>query len=142
METLGRPRFYRTAVWSFAGFAFLPAISGIFGIVSYAVFQGTHEIGIRLALGATPARVRAAILGQEPLPVAIGAGSGVVGGVLSARLLQALVEGVKPAGAGIYLGAILLVFSIAAFGCLGGHATHRQTGYRGGVEEEVLRKRC
>ena len=72
-EIFARPKFYRTAVWIFAGFALLLAVIGIYGIVSYAVVERTHEMGVRMALGTTPARLRAMLSRQGLLMVAAGA---------------------------------------------------------------------
>ena len=72
-ETFAAPEFYRTAVWAFAGFALLLAVIGIYGIVSYAVVQRTQEMGVRLSLGTTPARLRGMVLRQGLLIVAAGA---------------------------------------------------------------------
>jgi len=72
-DTFAGPKFYRTAVSFFAGFALLLAVIGIYGIVSYAVIQRTQELGIRMALGTTPGRLRAMLLWQGLLMVAASA---------------------------------------------------------------------
>ena len=92
---LARPSFYRTAVLFFAGFALLLAVIGIYGAVSYAVAQRTREMGVRLALGATPIGLRGILLRQGLLTVAVGAVCGISGATLTGRFLQSLVEGAK-----------------------------------------------
>jgi putative ABC transport system permease protein len=72
-EVFARPRFYRTAIWIFAGFALLLAVIGVYGIVSYAVVQRTQEMGVRMALGTTPVRLRGMLLRQGLLMVTAGA---------------------------------------------------------------------
>src|SRR5262249_42240372 len=67
------PRFYRTVLWTFAGFALLLAVIGIYAVVSYAVVQRTQEMGVRMALGRTPVQLRGMLLRQGLLMVAAGA---------------------------------------------------------------------
>jgi putative ABC transport system permease protein len=115
-ENLARPEFYRTAVLSFAAFALLLAIIGIYGIVSYTVARRTHEMGVRMALGATPAKLRAALLRQGLIPIAAGAVPGIAAAVLGGRLLASLVEGAKSIDPAAYAGAVLAIAWIAAIG--------------------------
>ncbi len=113
-EALARPQFYRTAVFCFAAFALLLAIIGIYGIVSYAVSRRTQEMGVRLALGTTPARLRLFLLRQGLIPIAMGAVPGIAGAVLTGRLLDSLVNGAKPVNATAYAASLLCVASMAA----------------------------
>lgn len=71
-DTLARPRFYTTAVLFFAGFAILLAIVGVYGVASYSILQRTHELGVRMAIGASARRMRWSLLRQALLPVAAG----------------------------------------------------------------------
>ena len=93
-----RPRAYRTAVWMFAGFAVLLALIGIYGIVSHSVAERTQEMGLRMALGATPARVRGMLLTQSLLVIAVGAVLGVVGASAIGRSLGSLIPEAMPVG--------------------------------------------
>lgn len=115
-EALARPHFYRTAVFCFAAFALLLAIIGIYGIVSYAVSRRTHEMGVRMALGTTPARLRVSLLCQGLIPIAAGAIPGIAGAVLSGRLLENLVAGAKSVSATAYAASVLFIILIAAIG--------------------------
>jgi ABC-type antimicrobial peptide transport system permease subunit len=113
-EALARPQFYRTAVLCFAAFAFLLAVIGVYGAVSYTVAQRTREMGVRMALGTTPARLRVTLLRQGLIPIAAGAVPGIVGAVLSGRLIESLVEGAKSVNATAYAASVLFIAFIAA----------------------------
>ena len=115
-DTLARPRFYRTAVLCFAAFALLLAVIGIYGIVSYAVAQRTREMGVRMALGTTPARLRVSLLRQGLITIAAGAIPGIAGAVLSGRLLKSLVDGAKAVDAATCAASVLFIAWVAAMG--------------------------
>jgi predicted permease len=115
-NALARPQFYRTAVLCFAAFALILSIIGIYGIVAYTVAQRTHEMGVRMALGTTPARLRVCLLRQGLIPIAAGAVPGIAGAVLSGRLVESLVDGAKAVNATTYAGAVLFIALIAAAG--------------------------
>jgi len=113
-DSLARPRFYRTAVLSFTAFALLLAVIGIYGIVSYAIARAMPEMGIRLALGTTPPRLRARVLLQGLIPIAVGAVPGILGAFLSGRLLESLVDGAKSVTAAMNAASVLSIMLIAA----------------------------
>jgi putative ABC transport system permease protein len=95
----------------FAGFAVLLALIGIYGIVSHSVAQRTQEMGLRMALGATPARVRAMLLTQSLLVIALGAVLGVVGASAVGRSLSSLIPEAMPVG---WATSIALAISLSA----------------------------
>jgi len=81
----------RTYSWLFgvfAAIAFVMAIAGIYGVISYAVTQRTREIGIRIALGAEPKQVLGEVLRQGMTLAIIGVALGIGGALLATRLLQ------------------------------------------------------
>jgi putative ABC transport system permease protein len=79
-----------------AGIALLLALSGIYGIVSQAAVQRRLEIGIRIALGATPRRVIGLMLQRAASPVVAGAALGLLATIATTRLVSALLFGVQP----------------------------------------------
>jgi predicted permease len=113
-EVFASPEFYRTAVWSFAGFALLLAVIGIYGIVSYAVAERTQEMGMRLALGTTPIRLQGMLLRQGLLMVVAGAVPGIAGAQFTGRFLASLMEGAKPIGLGTSAGLVLFFALVAS----------------------------
>ena len=113
-DTLARPKFCGTALLFFAGFALLLAVIGIYGVVSYAVARRTHEMGVRLALGATPIGLRGTLLRQGLLTVAAGAICGIAGAMLTGRFLESLVEGAKSVDLTTLVFSILFIALIAS----------------------------
>lgn len=76
-EAVARPRFLTFLLASFAGIALLLAAVGIYGVMAHTVAQRTHEIGLRVALGAQPRQVRAMVLRQASTLVAAGVAIGL-----------------------------------------------------------------
>jgi putative ABC transport system permease protein len=76
-EAVARPRFLTFLLATFAGIALLLAAVGIYGVMAHTVAQRTHEIGLRVALGAQPAQVRALVLRQAATLVGIGVAIGL-----------------------------------------------------------------
>ncbi|HLK68899.1 MAG TPA: ABC transporter permease [Bryobacteraceae bacterium] len=95
-NTLARARFYTTVVSFLGGLALLLAVLGIYGVASFSIVQRTHEIGVCLAVGATPRRLRAMLLRQSLIPVAAGTLAGVAGAVLLGRWLEHLTVNTAP----------------------------------------------
>jgi putative ABC transport system permease protein len=113
-QTLVRPRFFSTGAVSFAVFAVLLAVIGIYGLVSYAVAQSSRELGIRMALGTTPLHLRGSVLGHGLIPVVLGSLPGIMGAMLASRYLGSLIAGTKPVDLPISALAIGFVILVAA----------------------------
>ena len=113
-DVLARPEFYKTAVLCFTAFALLLVVVGVYGIVAYTVARRTREMGIRLALGATPERLRVRLLWQGLVPIAGGIIPGIAGAILSSRLLKSIVEGARSVNGVTYATAIAFITLIAA----------------------------
>jgi putative ABC transport system permease protein len=91
----GGPRFNAILVGSFALIALLMAVVGVYGVLAFGVTQRTREIGVRLALGGTRARVFGLVLREGMWEVAIGVGSGAAAVFAMTRFLKALLYGVS-----------------------------------------------
>jgi putative ABC transport system permease protein len=91
------------------------AIVGTYGVLSYAVTERTHEIGVRIALGARNADVLRLLLGRAGTLVATGVLVGLVASAALTRLLNTLLYGVKPIDPWTYASASLLLISAALF---------------------------
>lgn len=113
-DAVARPKFYRTAALFSAGFALFLAVIGTYSVVSYAIALRTHEMGVRLALGATPVELRGTLLRQGLLTVAAGATFGIAGALLTGRFLESLVEGAKSVDPATLILSIVLMASVAS----------------------------
>jgi len=113
-EALVRPQFFSTAGMFFGGFALLLAVIGIYGVVTYAVSRRTHEMGVRLALGTTPDRMRTGILWQGQMTVAVGAIPGALCAMLTGRFIQSLIDGAPPVSVAVCVSALFVIAVTAA----------------------------
>ena len=95
-RSVGGPRFYLTLLSTFAAVALVLAVSGIYGVLSYAVAQRTREFGIRTALGSTALRLLALVASQGMALVLLGIAIGLAGGAAVTRLMRSLLLGVSP----------------------------------------------
>ena len=115
---LAQPRLGALLLTGFALIALLLAAIGLYGIMASAVRERTRELGVRAALGASPERLRRAVIRQALAVAAAGAVAGLVVALASSRLLSALLYEVSPADPIAMLGAagvLLLVALVAAF---------------------------
>ncbi|HJU44689.1 MAG TPA: ABC transporter permease [Vicinamibacterales bacterium] len=111
----------RAMAWLLSGFAFaalMLAAIGVFGVMSHAVSQRTREIGVRMAMGASPRRVLGGILGEGLMQVAFGLVAGAVLSLLTARLLSGLLFGVSALSITPYLVVIGLLATVSLIACL------------------------
>jgi putative ABC transport system permease protein len=115
---LRSPRLTTMLLGAFAGLALAITAAGLSGLIAYSVSQRTHEIGIRMALGAEPRRVLAMLLGQGMRSVVMGLALGTVGALALARLVSGLLYGVAPTDLACFVGSGLLLVAVAAVACL------------------------
>ena len=107
---------YLTGV--FACVALLLALVGIYGVVSYSVAQRTHELAVRVALGARTRDVLRLVLGHGLLLALVGIALGALGALALTRLISGLLFGVSAADPGVYLVVALLLAAVALLACL------------------------
>jgi putative ABC transport system permease protein len=106
-------RFNMLLLTIFAGVALLLALVGVYGVLAYSVGQRTAEIGLRVALGATPRSVLALIVGQGMRPIGVGIVIGVAGAIGLSHFVSSLLFNVKPVDPLTY-GAVVLLVAVAA----------------------------
>jgi putative ABC transport system permease protein len=108
-----QPRFEMLLLGIFAAVALLLAAVGIYGVMSYAVSRRTHEIGIRVSLGANPADIVLLLVRQGLVLALIGSVAGIVGALGLSRLMKSLLYGVKPIDPLIFGGVTILLLAVA-----------------------------
>ena len=110
-------RFSAVLIGIFAGLALLLAAVGIYGVMSYVVGRRTHEIGIRMALGAQPSDVRRLVVNRGVKLAVAGVAIGLAGAFALTRLLSSLLFGVSPADPLTFAGVALLLTGAAMLAC-------------------------
>jgi len=96
-EATAQPRFEMLLLTIFAAVALVLASVGIYGVISYAASRRTHEIGVRMSLGATPSQVLLLVVQQGMRMALAGSLLGIAGALVLARLMTKLLYGVHPA---------------------------------------------
>jgi len=112
-ESLARRRFAMLLLALFAALALGLAAVGIYGVIAYLVSQGTREIGIRMALGATPRRIQTLIVTQGLVLAVVGVTLGLAGALVMTRFMRTLLFGVGATDS-LTFGAIALALTVVA----------------------------
>ena len=112
---VAQPRLFALLLGIFAGLALALTAIGLYGVMSYSVAQRTHEIGIRMALGARPVNVLQLVVRQGMTVAALGIGIGLVLALLATRVMTSLLFGIG-AKDPLTLAAIALIIAGVALG--------------------------
>jgi ABC-type antimicrobial peptide transport system permease subunit len=115
-KSLGRTRFYMVMLGAFAAVALVLTVAGLYGVLSYAVAQRTRELGIRVALGSSRARLIRLVTADGARLVAVGSFLGLVAGFGLTRLMVSILYGVSPVDVSTWVlaGTSLVVATLLA----------------------------
>jgi predicted permease len=116
-ESVGDERLRSILLVVFAGIGFALALVGVYGVISYSVERRIQEIGIRMALGASPQGVLRMVLRQGLVPVIAGVVFGAVAALGLTRVVAGQFYGVQPTDPATFLGAAALVLGVACLAC-------------------------
>jgi putative ABC transport system permease protein len=116
-DAVGQPRFRAWLLGLFAATAILLAMTGLYGTMAYAVQQRTPEIGLRIALGATPQQATALLLRSGLMLTAIGTAIGLAGSVAVARALSSLLFGISAGDPATFIGVPAMLVAVAWLAC-------------------------
>ena len=110
---LGRARFQAVLLGIFAVVALMLTAIGLYGVIAYSVTQRTHEIGVRMALGASRAKVLGMMLNRGLQLTVVGISIGVVGALALARVIEALLYEIPPRDPLTYVAVCVVLGSVA-----------------------------
>ena len=112
-EDVAAPRFRTLLFVIFAGLAICLAMAGVYGVMAYVVGQRLNEIGLRMALGASPGDVLGMVLKQGLALAGAGVALGLAGAIAATRLLTSFLFEVKPGDPLTYAGVAILLGVVA-----------------------------
>jgi ABC-type antimicrobial peptide transport system permease subunit len=113
-DSIARQRFNMLLMAVFGGAALLLAAVGIYGLVAFSVQQRTHEIGIRMALGARAEHVRTMVLRQGVSLAGIGTALGLAAAFFLSKLLASILFGVQPRDIAVFVAVPAILALVAA----------------------------
>lgn len=116
-ESSSGRRFNTLLLTLFATVAVMLAVVGIYGVMSYSVTQRTHEIGIRMAVGAQPSDVFRIVIGQGMLLAVVGVAFGLVGAFALTRLMTTMLFGVEPTDPLTFTSLAVLLIGVGLAAC-------------------------
>jgi ABC-type antimicrobial peptide transport system permease subunit len=117
-SSVGRQRFYASLIAIFAAVALVLSAVGLYGVIAYAVSQRTHELGVRVALGATGNRISRMVIGEGLVLTAVGIAIGTLTSLFAVRLVSSLLFGVTtldPITIGSVIFALVAVAILASW---------------------------
>lgn len=117
-ESVTQPRFNLVLLAIFGGIALILSTAGIYGVISYTVTQRTHEIGIRMALGAKTGDVLRMVIGHGMRLVMVGVVIGLIASFLLTRLMSSLLYGVSATDSVTFISVSLVLISVALAACV------------------------
>jgi predicted permease len=116
-ESLASPRLTAILLGLFAALALLITVTGISGVMALSVSQRTHEIGIRMALGASQRGVLAMVMRQGMMHIVVGLAIGVAGALALTRVMSALLFAVEPDDPVTFVAVSMVLVAVAAVAC-------------------------
>jgi putative ABC transport system permease protein len=117
-ESMGPRRLSTTLLGAFAAFALLLAAIGVYSVMNYLVSQRRHEIGIRMALGASQREILKLVVGQGMWLSLLGIGFGIAAALLLTRIMTSLLYGITPSDPLTYIANSLMLLAVALLACL------------------------
>jgi putative ABC transport system permease protein len=115
--TIAVPRFNTFLLAIFAALAMILTAVGLYGVISYSVAQRTHEIGIRMALGAQPGDMMRLVVGQGIRLAVFGVGLGLIAAFGLTRLLSSLLFGVSATDPVSFAVVVAMLFAVVLLAC-------------------------
>ncbi len=116
-EALASPVLTTALLGLFATLALVITATGVGGVIAYSVSQRTHEIGIRMALGAEPRKVMSMLMRQGMASVGVGLALGGVAALAFSRVMSGLLYGVEPTDPYCFFGSAIVFIAVAAPAC-------------------------